>query len=294
MAQISPEQYEKYRQKLKQMRMMDDTLMKCVFKDCKPAVELALRIILQRDDLDVKKFSVSKEYKNLKGHSICLDVIAEDKDGKQYNIEVQRDIKGADPRRFRFYNAMMDVEMLGAGEDYSELKDSYTIVITEDDIFKEGESLYIFDRINIKNGKPLGDGSHIIYVNGSYDGDDPLGWLMRDFREPDPRKMHYKVFAERVNYLKNITKGEKEMCKIMEELVEEGIQKGIQKGRLEGIQEGRLEGIQEGRLEGIQKGIQITIKLYRQLGLSNEEIIKQIASEYEIPQSEAAKHVYAE
>ncbi|MBO4715217.1 MAG: hypothetical protein J5672_03850, partial [Verrucomicrobia bacterium] len=65
MVDISPERYEKYRQKLKQMRMMDDTLMKCVFKDCKPAVELTLRIILQRDDLNVKSFSVSKEYKNL-------------------------------------------------------------------------------------------------------------------------------------------------------------------------------------------------------------------------------------
>ena len=274
MAQITPEQYEKYRQKLKQMRMLDDTLMKCVFKDCKPAVELTLRIILQRDDLEVKKFSVSKEYKNLKGHSICLDVIAEDKDCKQYNIEVQRDIKGTDPRRFRFYNAMLDVEMLGAGEDYSELRDSYTIVITEDDIFKEGEALYIFDRINIKNGKPLGDGSHIIYVNGSYDGDDPLGWLMRDFREPDPRKMHFAVFAEKVNYLKNITKGEKEMCKIVEELVEEGRQ--------------------EGRQEGIQKGIKLLIAAYRKLGMTQEEIIKQISVEYEISQSEVAKYVYAE
>ena len=66
MANISPEQYEEYRRALKRMRMMDDTLMKCVFKDCKPAVELVLRIILQRDDLDVKRFSVSKEYKNLK------------------------------------------------------------------------------------------------------------------------------------------------------------------------------------------------------------------------------------
>jgi len=58
MAKISPEQYEEYRRALKRMRMMDDTLMKCVFKDCKPAVELVLRIILQRDDLEVKRFSV--------------------------------------------------------------------------------------------------------------------------------------------------------------------------------------------------------------------------------------------
>ena len=270
--------------------MMDDTLMKCVFKDCKPAVELVLRIILRRDDLDVKRFSVSKEYKNLKGHSICLDVLAEDKDGKQYNIEVQRDIKGADPRRFRFYNAMMDVEMLGKGEDYSELRDSYTIVITEDDIFKEGEALYIFDRTNIKNGKPLGDGSHIIYVNGSYDGDDPLGWLMRDFREPDPEKMHNKVLAERVNYLKNIIKGEKEMCQIMEEIREKGRLEGIQKGIQKGIQEGIQKGRQEGRLEGIQ----ISVRLCRQFGLSDEQIVEQIATEYHLSKKEAAQYVYSE
>ena len=35
MAKISPEQYEEYRRALKRMRMMDDTLMKCVFKDLK-------------------------------------------------------------------------------------------------------------------------------------------------------------------------------------------------------------------------------------------------------------------
>jgi len=60
------------------------------------------------------------------------------------------------------------------------------------------------------------------------------------------------------------------------------------------MEEIREKGFQKGRLEGIQKGIQITIKLYRQLGLSNEEIIKQISVEYEIPQSEVAKYVYAE
>ena len=53
-----------------------------------------------------------------------------------------------------------------------------------------------------------------------------------------------------------------------------------------------MEGRQEGRLEGIQKGIQINIKLYRQLGLSKEQIIEQLAAEYEIPQSEVAKYVY--
>ena len=92
------------------------------------------------------------------------------------------------------------------------------------------------------------------------------------------------------------------MCKIMEELVEKRakkeLQKGIQKGRLEGIQKGRLEGIQKGRLEGIQKGrlegIQISVRLCRQFGLSDEQIVEQIATEYHLSKKEAAKHVYAE
>ena len=168
--------------------------------------------------------------------------------------------------------------MLGKGEDYSKLKESYVIFITVNDIFKEGEALYIFERLNIKNGKPLGDGSHIIYGNGSYEGDDPLGWLMSDFREPDPEKMHYKVLAERINYLKNDTEGEEEMWQIMEEIAEKRFQKGIQKGCL------------EGRLEGIK----LLIAVYRKLGMTQEEIIKQISVEYEISQSEAAKYVYAE
>ncbi len=84
------------------------------------------------------------------------------------------------------------------------------------------------------------------------------------------------------------------MCKIMEELAEKRFQKGIQKGRLEGrlegIQKGRLEGIQEGRLEGVN----ISIRLCRQFGLSDEQIIEQIATEYHLSKKEVAKYVYAE
>ena len=64
------------------------------------------------------------------------------------------------------------------------------------------------------------------------------------------------------------------MCKIMEELVEEGIQKGRMEGRLEGIK--------------------FLIAAYRKLGMTNEQIIEQIAVEYEMPQSETAKYVYTE
>jgi len=64
------------------------------------------------------------------------------------------------------------------------------------------------------------------------------------------------------------------MCKIVEEIAEKRFQKGFQEGRLEGIN--------------------FLIAAYRKLDMTQEEIIKQISVEYEIPQSEAAKYVYAE
>ncbi len=64
--------------------------------------------------------------------------------------------------------------------------------------------------------------------------------------------------------------------------MEEIAEKRFQKGRLEGIQEGRLE------------GIKFLIAAYRKLGMSDEQIIEQIASEYHLSKSEAAKYVYAE
>ena len=68
------------------------------------------------------------------------------------------------------------------------------------------------------------------------------------------------------------------MCQIMEEIRE--------KGRLEGIQ----KGIQKGRLEGIQ----ISVRLCRQFGLSDEQIVEQIATEYHLSKKEAALYVYSE
>ena len=33
------------------------------------------------------------------------------------------------------------------------------------------------------------DGSHIIYVNGNYKGNDEIGQLMKDFHQTDPENM---------------------------------------------------------------------------------------------------------
>ena len=63
------------------------------------------------------------------------------------------------------------------------------------------------ERFNIVTGKPFEDRQHILYVNASYEGDDPLGMLMHDFLCSDPDDMLTPLLAEKARYLKTDPKG---------------------------------------------------------------------------------------
>ena len=62
---------------------------KC-FEDDIPCVELVLRIILNKDDLQVTEAHTQDFLANLRNRSVRLDVLATDSTGKKYNIEIQR------------------------------------------------------------------------------------------------------------------------------------------------------------------------------------------------------------
>ena len=55
------------------------------------------------------------------------DILAEDGQGKQFNVEVQRKDSGADERRARFHSGMIDSRMLVHNQDFNckKSKDMY-------------------------------------------------------------------------------------------------------------------------------------------------------------------------
>lgn len=81
--------------------------------------------------------------------------------------------------------------------------------------------MYHIDRYIRETGEKFEDASHIIYVNGSYQDDSPLGLLMKDFNCKNPDDMYYKVLADRVRYFKEDERGVGDMCKAVEELFKE-------------------------------------------------------------------------
>ena len=235
-------------------RLMDDDFMTIVFSSDPKAAEFLLRIILERDDLTVKSCMSQQEKRNLYGRSVILDIIAEDTEHKLYNIEIQRSDKGNSPKRVRYNAAMIDSHTLHRGKDFTDLPELYIIFITEHDYLKLKKPYYkvkkYFD-VTDKNGQKIAydDGINVMYVNGTYRGNDAIGKLMHDFCTPNADDMYYAEIAKRVKFHKQEEQGVGKVCRVWEQYGDERETEGIKKGKLTGLREGKRVGLKEGKKE---------------------------------------------
>jgi hypothetical protein len=233
------------------MTLFDDDLMSMVFDGNIEATELLLRIILKRDDITVVSVVGQRVLKSpvVGGRNVRLDILAKDSTGKFYNVEVQRDSKGAHIRRARFNSSMMDTRMLKEGKDFPQLQDSYMVFITQTDVFEHGLPIYTINRHFEETGEPFDDGSHIVYVNGSYRADDALGRLMHDFNCKDSQEFYYPALAKGVRHFKEQEGGRK----IMSEAVERYAERYAKEHAKEYAKEYAIEYAEEKRCDDIKR-----------------------------------------
>ena len=159
---------------IENFRLMDDDFMSKCLENAPECIELMLRIILGKKDLKVVTSQTEYPIKSLQGRGVRFDVFARDSEGKEYDIELQRDDRGAEPKRARYNSALMDANALESGKDFGKLRETFVIFITENDVMKRGQEVYEYDRIEKVSGEYLGDGTHIIYVNGETRSDSDL------------------------------------------------------------------------------------------------------------------------
>ena len=186
--------------------------------------------MLNRSDLTVQSSLTQKEKHNIFGRSVRLDILAVDTQGKQYNVEIQRADKGVSEQRARYNQAMIDSHSLQTGDDFSALAETYIIFITEQDKYKKDKPIYkVKQSIEIYGEGDLlyNDGTHKIYVNGEYNGEHAIGWLMHDFRESNADKMHYAEIAERVRFHKQEDGEVSTVCRAFEEYGKEREERNI-------------------------------------------------------------------
>lgn len=210
-----------------QLCLMDDIFTRAFFNDEIECIELVLQIIMDMPDLKVVESQIQKVLSNTNGRSVCLDVYATGSDGRNYDIEVQVDDKGADIKRARFNSALMDAAEIKSGHNYNELNESYVIFITEKDVLGKGLPIYHIDRYVKETGEPAYDGTHIIYVNNAIQDETALGRLMHDFSCTDADQMYYDLLANRTRFMKTNKEARKSMSSIIEQLVEESVAQKI-------------------------------------------------------------------
>ncbi len=256
-------------ERLKSLRYMDDDFMSVCLADNFEGVELILRIVLGREDIKVKSVRTQEPLKNLQGRSAVLDVHAIDSTDKEFDVEIQRKDAGAGAKRARHNSSLLDAHILNAGDDTEDIPDSYVIFITENDVMKGNQPIYPVERyVTIGENKVLfGDGSHIIYVNGKYRGNDEIGKLMHDFSCTNPDDMNYETLAKKARYFKQDEKGVAAMCKIMEDMRNEAAREAAQKAEQNKAKRTAVHLIKLGKmtLEEIAEATELSLDIVKEL-----------------------------
>ena len=224
-----------YLAEIARFRLMDDDFMSKCLENAPECIELMLRIILGKKDLKVIKAQTEYPIKSLQGRGVRFDVFARDSKGREYDIEIQRANDGAEPKRARYNSALMDANALKSGEDVGKLRDTYVIFITENDVMRRGKDTYSYQRREDDTGECLGDGTHIIYVNGATRSTTEIGRLVHDLLCSDATEMYFDVLRKQVSQFKNSEEGRFVMCKAMEELGARREARGKREGKREAM-----------------------------------------------------------
>ena len=266
-------EHQKDLRRLRNFRLLDDDFMTRVFDGEPRYIQLVLRIVLQMPELEVIEVRTQVFVENLLKRSVQLDIVARDGAGRIFNVEIQRADEGADPRRARYNSSMVDANLLSRKSmKFYALPDAWVIFITENDVFGEGRALYPVERYMEGSGKKFDDGSHILYVNGAYRGEDDVGRLMHDFSCTNPDDMYYEALAERTRHFKESKEGIAIMCKAMEDMREEYLRKGIEQGVRQGERTGEKKRAEEVALRMLRAGKYAVEEIVDMSGLSMAEV----------------------
>ena len=151
-----------------ELTISDDYMFKLIMsrkRICKQMLERILHIEIEDIHYLETEKSVTVRYHS-KG--VRLDVYVKDDKGTVYNIEMQvRKIEGDGlSKRTRYYQSMMDADLLAAGTDYDGLNPTIIIFICLFDPFGVGRYLYTFENRCVEDTDlRLNDGARKIFLN---------------------------------------------------------------------------------------------------------------------------------
>ena len=213
---------------------------------------------------------------DLNAKSIRLDIYCEDED-TAYNIELQNGINDDLSKRSRYYQDLMDIDLLEKGNDYTMLKNSIIIFICTFDNFARGRHLYTFENICIQDKNLyLDDKTTKIFLNTKGEMDDIPLPLKNFLNYIDNGEVTDDYTRQLDDTVLEVRRDKKWRDKIMtvEELIKGEANLARKEGRKEGmnyLDELNTHLIQDNRIDDLKASIndeELRNKLFEEYGIS--------------------------
>ena len=135
------------RKDIQDLTIADDFMFGAVMRDpqlCKPLLEEILNIKIKHLEYPERQKVLDERYDS---KSVRLDVYVEDNKKTIYNIEMQTTDNENLHKRMRYYQGMIDLNILNKGIDYEKLNKSFVIFICTFDLFEKNRYIYTFQNI---------------------------------------------------------------------------------------------------------------------------------------------------
>ena len=243
-------------------------------KHCKPFLETILGIKISHIE-----YPKSQETIDLSSDakSVRLDIYVEDGKGTVYNIEMQTTGNKGLPKRMRYYQGMIDLNILEKGSSYKNLKKSFVIFVCTFDLFGKGLHVYTFENRCVQDLElPLGDDTTKIILNTKGTKDDVSQEMKRLLDFIDGQKPEDDFTRELAEAVQSVRDNEKWRLDYMtlqmsyQEKFEQGVEQGVEQGIGQEKIEAAIRMIEAGKLSVDEIAIYSGLPLEQVLELQKE------------------------
>ena len=242
--------------KFENLPISNDFMFKEVMKSNKQLCKLLVGSIMRKDIEDIIYIETEKTlqpYYDSRG--IRLDVIIADENHTRYNLEMQaRNVISKAgiallPKRTRYYQSVIDMDMLKKGQDFDKLNPLVLIFICTFDFFHEGRYVYTFKSRCLENFElELANDVTVKLVNAKGERGE-ASELLKNFLKYVMTNEPVDEFTENVERqvaaVKNDKKAREEYMVLQAKIREHEIlafEAGEAKGHAVGLQEGQSIG----------------------------------------------------
>ena len=255
---------------LEELTIMDDYMfgvVMCDKKNLKPLLEYILKIKIADIEFIERQKTEKEGYES---HAVRLDLYVTDDCGRVFNVEVQTSDKKNLPKRMRYYQGVIDVELLSPGANYNDLGQCFVLFICNYDPFDRERYIYTFENRCVEESDlPFGDETVKVIANtrGTVgEISEELKELFLDFDKGIATGAYTRQLDDAV---KSVKASEERRHEYMVMMIRE------MEARAEALEEGRAEGRQEGREEGaLEERQRVAIDMLKENGMSISFIAK--------------------